>query len=301
MKIKSQLKNTLASALMVSTLLVATPGRSDTMGGAMQIIGSTVGGLMTLFATSAAIQQAGVNVDAVQAAAELAVWYAMTDVTKKWPPMEEEYVKAGKNNESEDDEKIKNPTSEKTALPFEVQTLNAVGLEALEIQGLNALLNARGVVITDLSKMQLTANSVELKSSETTDRALEEIAQTQNDNYRYLSTAGIARAELGLKATYNAAANAQGAGTPDITEAPSDINDVQSVAEQVQTKEYTEQQKRLIDLPASVTSIGYAMRVQTLMNLELAQRINLSNALQSSILSIEAARELKNAGTRRNN
>jgi hypothetical protein len=299
MKIKSQLKNTLASALMVSTLLVATPGRSDTMGGAMQIVGSTVGMLMSLFLTPNLIQQAGVNVDAAQAAAELAVWAAMKDVTYKWPPMEEEYVKAGKSNE--DNKKIESPTSKKTALPFEVQTLNAVGLEALGIQGLNALLNARGVVITDLSKMQLTANSVELKSSETTDRVLEKIAQTQNDNYRYLSTAGIARAELGLKTTYNAAANAQGAGTPDITETSPDANDVQSVAEQVQTKEYTEQQKRLIDLPASVTSIGYAMRVQTLMNLELAQRINLSNALQSSILSIEAARELKNAGTRRNN
>lgn len=294
MKIKSQLKNTLASALMVSTLLVTTPGRADTMGGAMQIIGSTVGGLMTLFATSAAIQQAGVNVDAVQAAAELAVWAAMKDVTYKWPPMEEEYVKAGKSNE--DNKKIENPTSKKTALPFEVQTLNAVGLEALEIQGLNALLNARGVVITDLSKMQLTANSVKLKSSETTDRALEEIAQTQNDNYRYLSTAGIARAELGLKTTYNASANAQGAGTPDVTETSPDANDVQSVAEQVYQK-----QQKLTELPASVSSIGHAMRVQTLMNLELAQRINLSNALQSSILSIEAARELKNAGTRRNN
>jgi hypothetical protein len=125
---------------------------------------------------------------------------------------------------------------------------------------------------------------------------VEEIAQTQNDNYRYLSTAGIARAELGLKTTYNAAANAQGAGTPDVTETSPDANDVQSVAEQVYQK-----QQKLTELPASVSSIGHAMRVQTLMNLELAQRINLSNALQSSILSIEAARELKNAGTRRNN
>ena len=294
MKIKSQLKNTLASALMVSTLLTVNPGRADTLGGAMQIIGSTVGGLMTLFATSAAIQQAAVNVDAVQAAAELGVWMAMKEVTHKWPPMEEEYTKAGKSNE--DNKKIENPTSEKTALPFEVQTLNAVGLEALGVQGLDALLGARGVVITDLSKMRLTANSVELKTSETTDSVLEKIATTQNDNYRNLSTAGIARAELGLKTTYNAAANAQGAGTPDVTEAPSDINDVQSVAEQVYQK-----QQKLTELPASVSSIGHAMRVQTLMNLEMAQRINLSNALQSSILSIEAARELKNAGTRRNN
>lgn len=290
---KNKFKNTVASVLMAGTLFATIPVRADTMGGAMQIIGSTIGSLMFLMAKPPYMKHVGVNFDAVQLAAEWAVLNAMKRVTYEWPPMQDEYTKAGQNNE--DDKKITNPTSKEEALPFEISSLTAVGLEALDLKGFEPLVNGRPIVINDMSKMQLTSNGgAQLKSVETPDKVLAEIVQKQDQNYRLLSSAGVARAELALKSTYQAATSARAGQAT--TEPQASDNEVQQEAEE----QFSEQQD-LVDLPAKITSIAYAMRVQTLMNLELAQRINLSNALQGNILSIEAARELKNAGTRRNN
>ena len=290
---KNKFKNTVASVLMAGSLFATIPVRADTLGGAMQIIGSTIGRLMFLMQKPPYMIHAGVNFDPIQLAAEWAVLNAMKRVTYEWPPMQDEYTKAGQNNE--DDKEISNPTSKEEALPFEISSLTAVGLEALDLKGFEPLVNGRPIVIEDMSKMQVTsAGGAQLKSAETSDKVLAEIVQKQDQNYRLLSSAGVARAELALKSTYQASASARGGQASTEPQAPD--NEVQQEAEE----QFSEQQD-LVKLPAGITSIAYAMRVQTLMNLELAQRINLSNALQGNILSIEAARELKNAGTRRNN
>ncbi len=294
---KNKFKNTVASVLMAGSLFTTIPVHADTLGGAMQIIGSSVGLMMNFIslATTPHIIQTPLasNIDSAQLSGEIKILNTMKRVTYEWPPMQDEYTKAGQNNE--DDKEISNPTSKEEALPFEISSLTAVGLEALDLQGFEPLVNGRPIVINDMSKMQVTsAGGAQLKSAETSDKVLAEIVQKQDQNYRLLSSAGVARAELALKSTYQASASARGGQASTEPQAPD--NEVQQEAEE----QFSEQQD-LVKLPAGITSIAYAMRVQTLMNLELAQRINLSNALQGNILSIEAARELKNAGTRRNN
>ena len=170
--------------------------------------------------------------------------------------------------------------------------MTAVGLESLELKGFEPLVNGRPLVIEYLTKMQVSSDgAAQLKSAETSDKVLAEITQAQTDNYHLLSTAGIARAELGLKSTYAASALAR----DNQTESPTNQNEAEKKAEETFLK-----QQNLTEMPAGITSIAYGMRVQSLMNLELAQRINMANTLQGNILSIEAARALTNAGKRRN-
>ena len=293
MKFKSQLKNGMASALICTSLMLSAPAHADTMGGWMQIVGSSIGGIMTLLNTPTAVQQLGINVDAAQLALEISILNAMKDVTNEWDPEpKESYQSAAKNNDDGAKTSMSCVTKE-GCLDFEAQSLTAVGIEAFNLGTLSSITGGRSTVISGLSKM--TPNATNLLSRDTTSQqTLDTILINQDVNYQNISTAGVTRALLGLKTSYQASVDASGTAVSD------------TEGEQGGSVDFVEdgdfiQNQSLTQLPGSVTSTAQAMSVQALMNMELAQRINLSNALQSNILSIEAARGLRNAGIRRNN
>ncbi len=293
MKFQSKLKNTVASALIAGMLMLSSPVKAgNAISGWGQIIGGAAGGalswIMTEFFTMIAV-----NVDPIQLAAEGLVYAAMLEVTDKWEPEpQESYEKAAQNNDDGSQTSLATVTEE-GALPFEVQSLKNVGIEVLNLKDVASLAQGRAMVAEGISVMVSDGSDINFDLN---DAQLDTVNSNQSKNYQWMSTAGLARAELGLKTAFQAAGDAGGEvqSASGQTGNGNSENDVELAASEGFVKNQS-----LTELPSAVTSTAGAMRVQTLMNMELAQRVNLSNALQGSILSIEAARALKNAGSYR--
>ena len=294
MKFQSRFKSSVATALIVGTLVMPMRGMaadSKVISGWGQIIGGAAGAAMSWIMTDFFYEQFA-NVDAAQLALEGLVYAAMLDVTDKWDPEpKESYQKAAQNNEDNASVDMSGVTNEKEAdLSFETEVLTNVGIEALNVLEVSDIAGARDKAVEKLTRLTYDGDTLVLNTELTQqeDGAIEEM---QTKNYQWISTAGIARAELGLETAYQAAVDAGGAAADSgITGDSSNDDNIQMAAATAGTANLT-----LKQLPNSVTSTGMAQRVQTLMNLELAQRVNLSNALQGNVLSIEAARALKNS------
>lgn len=268
-----------------------------------QIIMGTVGTLMTILLTDYWFMLA-VNIDAPQLALEYLVYNAMKNVTDKWDPEPaKKYKQAACSNEcgSSVDTSDMDKDVEETEYKwdFEVQVLKDIGIETLGLKKINELAEGRNTVINDLSQLTYKNGKLEL-DADLTHQSVMSIKHKQSENYQWMSTAGIARAELGLETAYQAAVDAGGDAASEITidGQSGTISSSTSGNEAIEMStaspdgpvNYT-----LKELPSNVTSTGMAQRVQSLMNLELAQRVNLANTLQGNSISIEAARALKQA------
>ena len=289
MKFQSHFKNGIASALVVGTLLLPMEGMADskTVSGWGQIIGGAAGGALGWICTDFFLM-AAVNVDAAQLALEYLVYDAMKNVTDKWEPEpKESYTQSASSNECNSSVKTTSVT-EKGSLDFEVQALTNVGIEAVEVTRVYDIAGSRDKVVENLTRLTYDADELVL-NFDLNHEENDMIDVAQAKNYQWLSTAGIARAELGLKTVSQAAVDA-GGDAAEITDDASSSKDVELAAEGA-----TKVDTSLTGLPKTITSTGMGMRVQSLMNLELAQRVNLANALQGNSLVIEAARALRNA------
>ena len=293
MKLQSILKNTVASLLIAGTLVVSSPVKAgNAISGWGQIISSAAGGALSWLVAEYFTMSAA-NVDPIQLAAEGLVYAAMLDVTDKWEPEpQESYEKAAQNNDDGSQTDLSSVT-ESGALSFEVQSLTNVGLEVVNLKDVASIAQGRPTVVRAITKMLEDASDLDYDLN---DAQLGKITENQDKNYQWLSTAGLTRAELGLKTAYQASVDAGGEVQSSSGQDGADNSENQ--VEMGASESYVKSQN-LTSLPGSVTSTAGAMRVQTLMNLELAQRVNLSNALQGNILSIEAARALRNAATLR--
>lgn len=294
MKLQSHFRNGIAAALIVGTLMAPVrtyAADSKTISGWAQIIGGAAGAALSWILTEFFVE-IGVNVDAAQLALEYLVYDAMKDVTDKWDPEPKEtYEKAAEDNEDNSTvstEDVQKESVEAEQWDFEVQALKNVGIEALGLKNVSELASGRDTVVSNLSRLKKDGDMLVL-DMDLNQTQNETITNTQDKNYQKMSTAGIARAELGLETTYQASVDAGGEAA-NITDDTSGDDNVTMSAAAAETSNVG-----FTELPSSVTSTGMAMRVQILMNLELAQRVNLANALQGNILTIEAARALKRA------
>ncbi len=293
MNFQSRFKNVAASALIAGML--AIPGRSMAISQTgMGWVGIGLGaasGLISYFCTDF-FQVIGVNMDPAQLAFEALIYNEMRRVTDKWrPEPAEAYHMAAQDNENDMPVPMDGLT-EDGAYPFETQALTNVGIEVLGLQDISSLALGQRQVMSGLTRLTYDGDEAALDTDLTQEGEIR-ISDMQAANYQNMSTAGIARAELGLETTYQSSLNigGQAANTSmGLTQDASNQSGVTMAAAQTENPNPT-----LHELPGTIQSTGMAMRVQTLMNLELAQRINLANALQGNLLSIEAARALKNA------
>ncbi len=296
MKFQSHLKNAVASALVVGMLVAPfqTMAKADPQKTAAwtNIMGSAVSGLMGYLCTDF-FMMAGVNIDAPQLALEYMVYKAMQDVTYEWKPKpQQSYQMAAKSNEDNagvDTSSVQvSDNAEEGARTFEAQALESVGIEVLGMNDVSSLANGRQDVVKNLTRLTYDGDQLVLNNN-LTQRENEAISKMQAENYQKMATAGVARAELALETAYQASLDANGGdASGDLTADTSGSENIQMAAAGADRPDPT-----LSALPGEITSTGMGMRVQSLMNLELAQRINLANAIQGNILSIEAARALR--------
>ena len=254
-----------------------------------QIIGSAAGGAMSWIMTSF-FWQLGVNIDAAQLALEYLIYDAMKKVTDDWQPEPKAtYEMIADENEDYTPvpmEEFTAPTSDVAEKwDFEVQSLKNVGIEAVGLTNVAEIAGGRDSVLSNLSRLKKDG-SLDMDIDQETDAGIKE---KQNQNYQWMSTAGIARAELGLEVANQAAVDAGGEAASITADTSGDGNITMNAAAAEDTN------TTLRGWPNQITSTGMGMRVQILMNLELAQRVNLANTLQGNTLSIEAARALKKA------
>ncbi len=258
-----------------------------------QIIGSAAGGLMAYIMTDF-FYEMGANVDAAQLALETGVYLAMRNVTDKWDPEpKKSYQAAAKNNE----DSASVPTTSLTPdnlqaedLAFKAGVLKNVGIETLGIETVSDIYGSRDAVVENLTYMNYDGDDLVLDDQLTANQ-MTQISEMQAKNYQWISTAGVARAELGLETAYQAAVDAGAGMAGEITQDNASGDDNITMA----TSQLDAVNTSVAAMPSTITSTGMGMRVQAVENLELAQRINLSNALQGNVLSVEAARALKNA------
>lgn len=268
-----------------------------------QIIMGTIGTLMTIIWTDYFFMLAA-NIDAAQLALEYMVYDAMKDVTDEWDPaVTDRYEKAAKTNETENptanvptDDMSKDTATEpeKYNWDFEVQVLKNIGIEVVNKKKIYELAEGRTEVVDKLSQLVYSKGNLVL-DTDLNHQTFMIIKDRQAKNFQWMSTAGIARAELGLETAYQAAVDAGGDAASDIT---SDTSGSEAILMSTQApNEDKNEQVALKDMPThkDFQTAAAQMRVQSLMNLELAQRINLANTLQGNSLSIEAARALKQA------
>lgn len=297
MKFQSHLKNAVASALVMGMLVAPfqTMAKADPQKTAAwtNIMGSAVSGLMGYLCTDFFVM-AGVNIDAPQLALEYMVYRAMQEVTYKWKPKPQQYyqmaAKSNEDNAGVDTSSVQDLPGDEGARTFEAQALESVGIEVLGMNDVSSLANGRQDVVKNLTRLTYDGDQLVLNNN-LTQRENEAISKMQAENYQKMATAGVARAELALETAYQASLDAQGDSADlELTQDTSGDDNIKMAAAGADRPNPT-----LSALPGEITSTGMGMRVQSLMNLELAQRINLANTIQGNILSIEAARALKNA------
>lgn len=308
----NKLKSILMAGVMAGMLMAPVAGIAGGNAGAYVGIGASAAGLALSVIFPPPLMVLGVNIDAAQTAAEYMVYQAMQETTFEWDPEPaEEYQKAAENNGG-------SPSaggggsggvsldSMSQKLAFVVASLTNVGIEAIGVgPNLGEIANdeTRTKIFTELSFVQPKASAKKATQKENeipgagdcsasysvclkemTSAQEEEVITRQKQNEQNFGTAGVAHAELGLMSVQQAMANdgdgavgkagAQSSAKTDFT--ANKVNSVQDLASAVGTGKNT----------------VAAMKIVSLMNLELAQRLNQGNMMQGSILTIEASRAL---------
>lgn len=313
-KLKSVLMaGVMAGMLMTSGAGMASGNSGAWIGAGVSAVGTIYSFLMTFFNGGTVVIMGWgtvVNVDPAQLAAEAGVLYQMYNVKDEWEPEPaDEYQKAAENNGGTGGGAGAGGVSlDMTAqkLSFVVASLKNVGIEAIGVgPSLGEIANdeTRTKIFTELSFVQPKGSakstktkeseipgagdcsasySVCLKEMKSTEE--EEVIARQKQNEQNFGTAGVAHAELGLMSVQQAMANdgngavgkagAQSSAKTDFT--ASKVSTVQNLASAVGTGKNT----------------VAAMKIVSLMNLELAQRLNQGNMMQGSTLTIEASRAL---------
>ncbi len=281
-------KSLMAGVVASSLMMTPVAGQAGDWMGVVLPIGSLA---VTLATAGTVATMTGINTDAAQIAAEALVYAAMCTVTDTWSPEpKDHYEKAAQENDNK-----KCPGTESftdvSDVPFFVNSLVAKGLEIVPLPPEPSVLpqtSSRQAAMQVITFLQGSDPNLEFNKdfTSTQERA---IVGNQQANEQWISTEGIARAELALMTAQQGAVD-DGIGLADTatslnTEGKADI--------QTKAVEGSNIQLTLSDMAGSGTSTAEAMRIQSVMNLELAQRMNLTNMLQGNILSLESARLLQ--------
>ena len=305
----NSLKQKLMAGVTAGMMLLSSPVLAEGSTGnwtsvALSSLGTVVSAITTFFMKGTTVVMLAVNVDAPQLVMEYLVYDQVVDIKDKWDPEPADtYQKAAESNGGggssgggggTDGPSVTLASTQK--LPFVTASLINVGIEAIGVgRGLSEIDSdeTRTKILGELAYFQekKSAKSSSGDEEETgagscsapyticlkelTDTEENKIAKTQQINIQNFATAGIAHAELGLKAVQQAIVNG-GSGSQG--------------ADLVQGK--TTSVQDLSGLIGSGVNTVAAQKIVALMNLELAQRLNQGNALQGSILVIEAARAL---------
>lgn len=301
----SKLKTTLLLGV-VSASLMMSPSfgyAANDFAGWAGVVGPAAGMVIGLLLTGIPNVMAAVNVDPAQLALEYLVYDAQQEITYEWDPEpKESYEKAAQANEDKSQYKTGSDSPEHEDLNFEVQVLTPTGIEAVGLEGTTGALASpagRQAVMNGLTALQADDKGGIFIKSDARIEEIELLNLTQQQNEQWLSTAGIARSELGLLAAQQAAVDDGMSESDIISPTTNGRNDMGGTSnkEAASSEEkswiyHDKEIKTLAGLAGSGTSTGSAMRIQALMNLELAQRINLADTLQGGALSLSAARLL---------
>ena len=255
----------------------------------------------------------GVNIDAAQIVAEYMVYKAMKETEFVWDPEPaEEYQQAAQSNGSGGGgggASMPTYSSMIQKLPFIAASLQNVGIEAVDVGPELAEIasqDARSKVLENLGWLQekgsATTSSEEAEANPGAgsctasysvclrDMTAEEenaVSSLQRVNEQNYGTAGITHAELGLKSVQQAIANDGGSSVGKAGTASSSENVTLAAGKKTSVQDLS----KLIGTGANTVA---AMKIVSLMNLELAQRLNQGNMMQGSALTIEAARAFQN-------
>lgn len=286
-----RLQKTLLAGLMATTLWSScvqakSSSNSGWTSAAVSAASMVAGIVISAFKSGETVMMIISNIDPAQVALEYMVLKEMKKLNVEWDPEpKDSYEQAAKSNSGAQNGEDDNPPGDfesataAGAFPFQVSVLQNVGIESVGVgSDLSSLVadTARMAVLEGLaySKPSDGSTSESSKSSgagscgagysicfnDLTQSYLAEVSTKQTQNEQYFGTAGVARSELALKAVQ------QGI-----------VDDNGGVAGLVGTGKNT----------------TAAMKIVALMNLELAQRLNLGNMLQGSTLTVEAARAFK--------
>ena len=325
-------KKSLMAGLTAGVLMSSTPGMAA--GSWLSVGATTAGlaltTVYTFFNGGIIVWMEATNVDPLQLVAEGLVLYQMYNIKDKWEPEpKEEYQKAACNNGGGSSGSDGGTTYESNTekLPFQTASLQNVGIEAIGIGTMLAEITSaetRTKILNELAALQTKSSdnsssssssgstssstsgssssssskiagagsceasySVCSKYSELSAEEKEKVFSKQVLNEQDYGTAGLAHAELGLKSVQQAIAN-DGDSSVGTQETSSSADNVTLVAGETKS---VQDLSKLIGTGANTVS---AMKIVSLMNLELAQRLNQGNMMQGSLLTIEAARAFPN-------
>ncbi|MBO7484361.1 MAG: hypothetical protein J6T55_04525 [Alphaproteobacteria bacterium] len=303
MKLKKKLLSCAAVALMLkATPVMAGTGWTGTILGAVGLLYTT---LMTFWNGGNVVYMKAINTDPLQLVAEYQVLDTMKHIKDVWTGMDEShpdpidtYENAAVNNGYDQMEFVPENGLE-LPLNFQVAALQNVGIEAINVApDLSSIVGARSLILGGLEYFQEATSSEKNTSScgysiclnsklTTTQRGV--ISQTQIKNQQWYATAGIAHAELGLKVVRQAIVNDGGAMSQTADTSPSRAAVTSAFST---TTGKTANVQDLSGLPGTGKNTYNAMKIVSMMNLELAQRLNQGIMLQGSGLVIEASRAL---------
>ena len=320
-----KIQNSLLASVMATTLFVSPVwAKSSSNGSSSNWTGTVISaaqlvasGIMNFMGDGATVLMLISNIDPAQVALEYMVLKEKKKLNVEWDPEpKDSYEKAAQNNGgggSGSGGSGDNPAggmsivTEQEAFSFQVAVLQNVGIEAAGVgPDLSSLVaeTARTAVLNNLAYLKPSDGSkredevnigagscaagYSVCLNDLTEEEKTTVSSNQIKNEQYFGTAGAARAELALKTvqqaivddgggndTAKSAAESAGVDTTDIS--GSQVTTVQGLS-------------HLIGSGKNTTS---AMKIVALMNLELAQRLNLGNMLQGSTLTVEAARAFK--------
>ena len=298
MKLKKKLLSCAAVALMLkATPVMAGTGWTGTILGAVGLLYTT---LMTFWNGGNVVYMKAINTDPLQLVAEYQVLNTMKHITDVWQPEPADtYENAAVNNGAYDQMEFVPENGLELPLNFQVAALQNVGIEAINVApDLSSIVGARSLILGGLEYFQ-EATSTEKNTSScgysiclnskltTAQRGV--ILQTQIKNQQWYATAGIAHAELGLKVVRQAIVNDGGAMSQTADTSPSRAAVTSAFST---TTGKTANVQDLSGLPGTGKNTYNAMKIVSMMNLELAQRLNQGIMLQGSGLVIEASRAL---------
>ena len=298
MKLKKKLLSCAAVALMLkATPVMAGTGWTGTILGAVGLLYTT---LMTFWNGGNVVYMKAINTDPLQLVAEYKVLDTMKHITDVWQPEPADtYENAAANNGAYEQMEFVPENGLESPLNFQAAALKNVGIEAINVApDLSSIVGARSLILGGLEYFQ-EATSTEKNTSScgysiclnskltTTQRGV--ISQTQIKNQQWYATAGIAHAELGLKVVRQAIVNDGGAMSQTADTSPSRAAVTSAFST---TTGKTANVQDLSGLPGTGKNTYNAMKIVSMMNLELAQRLNQGIMLQGSGLVIEASRAL---------
>ena len=300
-----KLKTKLLSCAMALSLLGASPAMAigDWTAVTMGTIMTIHAGVMFALSNGGVVWMTAINTDPLQIIAEAGVLYTMKHITDKWQPEPAtDYQQAAADNGRYEQMEFIPENGLENPMNFQVAALQNVGIEALNIgPDLSSILSARNQILSELEYFQpKPSNSGNSTSAEAgtcsatysickkalTTTQKKTISANQVKNEQWYGTAGIAHAELGLKAVQQAIVDDGGSLTKEDT-SPTQNGAITAFGTTTGKNMAVQDLSGLIGTGRNTYN---AMKIVAMMNLELAQRLNEGNMLQGSTLVIEAAR-----------